>query len=172
MVNVQFSLVTDRLIIEPLALADDQFILELVNTEGWLRFIGNRNITSDADARAYIQKIIENHDISYWVVSRSDDRAKAGVITYIKREYLDHRDIGFAFLPQFSKKGYAYEATIGVLKQLIRERNILHVLATTLPGNMESIKLLKKLGFEFEREIDVKTEKLLLYATSTCKFLQ
>ena len=56
--NVQF-LMTDRLFIRPLTITDDNFILELVNTEGWLKFIGNRNVTSPLEAGAYIQRILE-----------------------------------------------------------------------------------------------------------------
>ena len=55
---------TERLLIKPLALTDDDFIFELVNTEGWIRFIGNRNIPSQDEARAYIQKVLENENVS------------------------------------------------------------------------------------------------------------
>ena len=66
--DVQPFIITERLIIQPLTLNDDSFILELVNTEGWIKFIGNRNVTSTPEAGAYIQKILENKYISYWVV--------------------------------------------------------------------------------------------------------
>ena len=49
---------TDRLLIRPLSIVDDDFILELVNSEGWLRFIGDREVGSIEDARAYIQKYL------------------------------------------------------------------------------------------------------------------
>ncbi len=54
--SFQFSISTERLLINPLSTYDDYFILELLNTEGWIKFIGNRNIHSQADASAYIQK--------------------------------------------------------------------------------------------------------------------
>src|SRR4051812_3265439 len=108
--DVQTFIVTSRLVIKPLTLEDDNFILELVNTKGWLKFIGNRNITSPDESSAYIQRILENENIFYWVVKLKDDQVSIGIITYIKRTYLDYHDIGFASLPKFSKKGYAYEA--------------------------------------------------------------
>src|SRR5215218_9705823 len=92
-------LITERLLIIPLATSDDSFILELVNTEGWISFIGNRNITSQVEAKAYIQKILENSNCSYWVVKLKEQQQSIGIITYIKRDYLEHHDIGFAFLP-------------------------------------------------------------------------
>src|SRR3954453_14987886 len=138
--DVPTYLITNRLVIKPLTLNDENFIFKLVNTEGWIKFIGNRNITSVAEARAYIQKILENGNIFYWVVKFKDNENPIGIITYIKRSYLDHHDIGFAFLPNFFKKGYAYEATTAVLNKLISEHNVSHVLATTVPKNIDSIK--------------------------------
>lgn len=35
---------TSRIILEDLEVTDNHFILELLNTEGWIRFIGERNI--------------------------------------------------------------------------------------------------------------------------------
>jgi [ribosomal protein S5]-alanine N-acetyltransferase len=165
--DIQPFLVTGRLLIQPLTITDDRFILELVNTEGWITFIGNRNITSQVDARAYILRILENKNSSYWVVKRKDDQLAIGIITYIKRDYLEHHDIGFAFLPTFAKNGYAYEATTAVLTNLIQEHKVSHILATTVPGNTRSIKLLKKIGLVFEKEMNVENETLHVYGAST-----
>jgi [ribosomal protein S5]-alanine N-acetyltransferase len=165
--EIQPFLMTERLLIQPLTITDDSFILELVNTEGWITFIGNRNITSQVDARAYILRILENKNTSYWVVKRKDNLQAMGIVTYIKRDYLEHHDIGFAFLPNFSNNGYAYEATTAVLTQLIKEHKVSHILATTVPENIRSIKLLKKIGLAFEKEIDVANETLHVYGAST-----
>src|ERR1044072_2576440 len=105
--KLDFVINTERLLLQPLSLQDDQFIFELVNTEGWLKFIGNRNINALTDAQIYIRKILSSENIAYLVVSLKKVGDKIGVITFIKREYLEHHDIGFAFLPAFSKNGYA-----------------------------------------------------------------
>ena len=152
--------------LQPLAIADDSFILELVNTEGWIKFIRNRNITSNNEAQAYIHKILDNSNITYWVVTLKDNGYKIGLITYIKRDYLEHHDIGFAFLPNFYKKGYAYEASIAVLYKLVKENDLTHILAITIPENVNSIELLKKIGLEFEQEIERDNEKLHRYGAS------
>ncbi|MFK8039089.1 MAG: hypothetical protein AB8B74_12415 [Crocinitomicaceae bacterium] len=48
------NLEADRLIIRPINLANSKFIIELVNSDGWLKFIGNRNISNKNDAEKYI----------------------------------------------------------------------------------------------------------------------
>lgn len=166
---METSITTDRLLIGPLALTDAKFILELVNSKGWLEFIGDRNVHSEDDAVAYIQKINDNPKVTYWVARLKDAGTSTGVITFIKRDYLQHHDIGFAFLPIFAGKGYAYEAVKAVLSEAINNAGHSHILATTMTTNFSSIKLLEKLGLEFDKEIEVNDEKLQLYSISTDK---
>ena len=139
----------------------------MLNTEGWLTFIGNRNIASHIDAQTYIQRIVANPNITYWVVRLKESTIPIGIITYIKRDYLEHYDIGFAFLPNFSKKGYAYEATLAVLNNIIQSQKPAWILATTIPQNTASINLLKKIGLTFEKELIIENETLHLYGCST-----
>lgn len=144
-------------------MTDDQFIIELVNTPGWIKFIGDRNIKTPEDAAAYIKKIVDNPNFTYWVVRLRDDNTSIGVISFIKREYLDHHDIGFAFLPQYQKNGYAYEAANAVLQNVLGNPAYPRVLATTLKDNVKSIHMLEKLGLIFEKEIVNGNDLLLVY---------
>lgn len=164
-------LTTGRLILEPLRINDSAFIHELVNTGGWLEFIGNRNVNSEADATAYIQKIIDNADLNYWVVRLRENGVPVGIITFIKRGYLSHYDIGFAFLPAYTKNGFAYEATKAVLQNVIHSKQHYHILSITKPNNHTAINLLKKLGLQFDKEIEIENEKLQLYSVSADKLM-
>jgi len=159
----EFTLTTERLFIRPLTKEDARFILGLVNTEGWIRFIGDRNIHTEWEAADYIQKILQSHNVSYWVVSLKDQQEKIGVVTFIQRDYLQHPDIGFAFLPDYSHKGYAFEAARNVLNKLIQDRGLVHVHAITMPENSRSVGLLAKLGLIFERQMQVEQETIYLY---------
>lgn len=156
-------MVTERLLLSPLAPTDHVFISELLNTEGWLRFIGDRNIRSEEDALAYITKINNNPSITYYTVRLKATQQPVGLVTLIQRDYLTQPDIGFAFLPAHNGNGYAYEAASVVLAKLWSEGNHPQVHAVTLPGNIRSIKLLEKLGLHFEKTIEVNNDLLHLY---------
>jgi [ribosomal protein S5]-alanine N-acetyltransferase len=156
---------TTRLSLQPLSLKDAAFIFELVNTEGWRQFIGNRNVNNLDESRHYIQKIMDNTNIQYWVAHLNEKNVPVGIVTFIKRDYLEYHDIGFAFLPQFSKNGYAYEAVFAVLNELKNEKAHPQILATTIQDNVRSIQLLKKLGFLFEKIIQQGDTELHLYAS-------
>lgn len=158
---MQPTFTTDRLTLHPLHSDDSTFIQHLVNTDGWIQFIGDRHVHTAADARAYVAKIQANMNVMYMVVRLKENEEPIGIVTIIQRDYLPHRDIGFAFLPVYAGKGYAFEAAQAVLDGMVAEDA--NVLATTLASNVNSIRLLEKLGLVFNREIEVAGETLLLY---------
>jgi [ribosomal protein S5]-alanine N-acetyltransferase len=160
------KLTTKRLSLNALTVEDGDFIQELVNTKGWLQFIGDRNIHSKEDAINYINKINATRNFYYWVVRITDTIEPIGIISFIKRSYLEHFDIGFAFLPQYNSKGYAYEAAKEILSMVKSKHEHSIVLATTVPDNLSSIKLLTKLGLHFDKEIEVGSEKLHVYSNA------
>jgi [ribosomal protein S5]-alanine N-acetyltransferase len=164
---MQTNYKTDRLLLRALTTADTAFIFELVNTDGWIKFIGDRNVHNSEDAERYIQKILSNPDVNYLVVTLHDEQTAVGIVTLIKRNYLQHHDIGFAFLPTYAKQGYAFEASAAVLADLLKSKQHQTILATTLKENVSSIQLLQKLGFSFSKEITNETDTLQLYSINT-----
>ena len=160
---------TPRLTLQKLTENDHTFISELVNTPEWLKFIGNGNPKTYDQVTEYIQKIVDNPNCTFWVVRLIDGVTPIGVITFMKRTYLEHFDIGFAFLPGYVKQGFAYEATAAVLRKISSDTIHTHILATTIPENINSIRLLEKIGLGFDKEIERDSEKLLLYSAEIAK---
>lgn len=158
---------TDRLELSLVKTEDADFVFELLNSEGWIKFIGDRKIETREAAQQYIQKILNNPQMTYWVARRKNGKIPIGMISFIKRDYLDHHDIGFAFLPAYYCKGYATEATKMILSDLMQDPNHKIILATTMPGNRSSIRLLEKAGFHFKKEIENEQVRLLLYSIKT-----
>ena len=154
------SIQTRRLQIRPICLADADFLIELVNSEGWLRYIGDRNIHTSEQAGAYIAGILENPKRFYSVIEIIPSLVPAGIVSFIFREEYECPDLGFALLPQFEKRGYGEEASSCYLKEILREGLHPKVIAITRPENHKSVRLLEKLGFVFE-ETHVKEDSIL-----------
>ena len=120
---------TERLNIRPFTLQDAAFIIELVNSEGWLKYIGDRNIKNTTDAEAYLAngpiKSYAQHNFGLWMVERKNNQTPIVMCGLIKRDTLPNPDIGFAFLPAFEKQGYAFEAIcMKHVDQIIHALNI------------------------------------------------
>ncbi|MBL4708760.1 MAG: hypothetical protein JKY48_10030 [Flavobacteriales bacterium] len=87
MSNTIYNQKTKRLTLRKFGKVDCSFILELVNSEGWLKFIGNRNIRNENDSLKYVESIINNEKVIYLVVTLKDN-TQIGIITLITRDNL------------------------------------------------------------------------------------
>lgn len=168
---------TSRLNLRQMRLDDAPFMLTLLNDPSWLRFIGDRGVRTVDDARQYLLSgaIADYARLGfgfYLVEQRSsadgEDSNRAavaiGMCGLAKRDYLDHPDIGFAFLPEFCGQAYAFEAAQAVMQYARTQLGIQRLLATTRPDNHRSSALLQKLGMQLERKLTYADRELLLYA--------
>lgn len=160
---------TERLNICRLDLEDAPFILELLNTPSWLRFIGDRNVHSVEDARDYLAKgylkSYETYGYGFYLVVLKETGVPIGICGLIRRDFLDDADIGFALLPEYESKGYGYEAANAVLNYAIQELGMKRILAITDSKNIASQRLLEKLGLKYERMVAYpgEDEPLMLF---------
>lgn len=160
---------TDRLIIRWLTIEDAAFILELVNDPSWLRFIGDRGVRALEDARNYILKgpveMYGRLGFGLYLVELKDEGVPIGTCGLIKRDSLKDVDIGFAFLPSFRGRGYAYEAASAVLAYGKNTLGLERIVAIVSPGNDRSIRLLEKLGLQFEQRVQLsERDEVKLFA--------
>lgn len=143
-------IITENLILRFYTLKDAEFLHKLMNSEAWLRNIGDRGIKTVENAEDYITinyfSAYEKYRYGPYLVSLKESGVPIGSVGLYKRETLEHPDIGFAFLPEFWNRGFALEAADAVMKFSITGLNIKTILGITLPDNLSSIKLLKKLG--------------------------
>jgi ribosomal-protein-alanine N-acetyltransferase len=141
---------TERLALRWLTRADAAFIQELVNQPSWLRNIGERNVRSPEDAVGYIEKgpraSYALHGFGLWCVVRKEDGVPLGICGLIKRDHLDHPDIGFAYLERFQGRGYGTEAAIATMEHARGTLGVPRILAVVDPANGGSISILRKLG--------------------------
>lgn len=163
---------TERLSLRWLAMNDAAFVRQLVNEPSWLRFIGDRGVRNDDDARRYLEKgpiaMYATMGFGLYLVELRDGGAPIGLCGFVKRDTLADVDLGFAFLPEFRGRSYAYEAASATMAFGRRALGLSRVVAITVPDNMPSIRLLERLGFRFERRVRLgdDAEELCLYAAA------
>lgn len=110
---------TDRVVLSWLSPDDAPFILELLNDSSWLHYIGDKGIRTLEDARGYIVdgpiQMYESHGFGLYKVELKEEGTPLGICGLIKRDSLQHVDIGFAFLTDYHSMGYAKEAAAATL---------------------------------------------------------
>lgn len=160
---------TERLRVREFNTEDASFILELLNTPGWLEFIGDRNVRTDEQARSYLEngpmKSYRENGFGLYMVETKETNTPVGMCGVLKRGTLDHPDIGFAFLPAHGGVGYAKEIAKATLNYADNTLRIPILLAITKPNNRRSIRLLERIGFVFAETFHLNdaTDPLLLY---------
>jgi len=146
---------TERLLLRPITVDDAEFILILLNEPSFLRYIGDKQVRNIEDARQYILNgpiaSYERHGLGLLLVELRDSHTRIGMCGLLKRDELPEPDIGFALMPDFWNKGFAFEAAAAVLQDARDRLKLQRILAITSLDNDASIKLLERLGFKFER---------------------
>jgi ribosomal-protein-alanine N-acetyltransferase len=150
------QLQTPRLDLQALTFDDTPFVVELLNDPAFLRYIGDKGVRDDTGARAYLANgphaSYAQHGFGLLRVSLREGGTPIGICGLLKRDTLEHPDIGFAFLPTWCRGGYGFESASAVLADARAVQKIGRVMAITTPDNEPSIRLLHKLGFVLEDE--------------------
>lgn len=153
---------TERLYLRALDLEDAAFILELVNSPGWLKYIGYRNINTIEDAQNYLLdgplKSYSMNGFGLWCIVLKESNAPIGMCGLLKREYLDHPDLGYAILPPYEGLGYTTEITKATLAYIVEILKINTIMAITNVDHVRSIRVLEKNAFVFERFMNMPGE--------------
>ncbi|PKI15949.1 GNAT family N-acetyltransferase [Colwellia sp. 12G3] len=158
---------TKRLTIRHFNLNDAEFIVRLLNEESFIRYIADKNVRTRTDAINYLTNgpisSYQHYECGLSLVLLKGTETPIGMCGLLKREELDVPDLGFAFLPEFWGKGYANEAACSVLKEGLAVNSLNTILAVTLPDNVGSNSLLKKVGFSLQGKIEIYGSQSNLY---------
>ena len=153
---------TDRLELRQFRDDDAGFILELLNEPEFRRFIGDKGVRSLDDARGYLQQgpiaSYAEHGFGILRANCAMSGDALGMCGLVWRQEFDDPDLGFAFLARHWSKGYASEAARTVLEYARVELGLRRVIAMADDDNRASVRVLEKLGFEFETRVTMPGE--------------
>jgi RimJ/RimL family protein N-acetyltransferase len=145
---------SERLQLRHLVDTDAAFILELLNDPDFIRNIADRGVRTLEAAREYIltgpTASYERFGFGLFLVQLRDLAVPIGICGLLRRDSHPDVEIGFAYLPAFRGKGYAFEAAAAVLEFGTESLRLHRIVALTAAENHASMKVLEKLGFEFQ----------------------
>lgn len=149
------TLVTARLRLNWLTADDAEMMLAVWNDPDFVRYVGDRGVRTEDEALRALEAgpfaMYEQYGWGpYRVALRADD-VPIGVCGLFRRPALDDPDIGYAVLPAWAGQGYAMEAARAVLEHARDVLQLPRVTAIVSPENQRSVRLLEKLGLEYEK---------------------
>lgn len=163
---------TDRLRLRKIDTDDAEFMLRLLNDTTFIQYVDDKKARDLESAKTYILEgpvaSYQSYGYGLYLVETIDNRAPIGICGILKRDFLDHADIGFALMPEYREVGYAFEAAQATIELARSELKLSHIVAFTVANNTRSIKLLEKLGMAFDRMIDLPADgkRVNLYGCS------
>ena len=150
---------TDRLVLREVDEADAAFVLELLNSPGFIENIADRGVRTLDAARDYIREKIATsyaeHGFGMWAVVPKRETAPVGLAGLVKRDVLAHVDVGYAFLEAAWGRGYAEESARAVLDYARERLGLATIVAITTPENRASQRVLEKIGLRYLDTIDL-----------------
>jgi RimJ/RimL family protein N-acetyltransferase len=153
----QIILSTPRLQLRTMDENDAVFYLRLVNDPSFIHNIRDKGIRSLEDAITAIQtghqEVQEKMGFSLYLVERKSDQQAIGLCGLVKRPELEDIDIGYAYLPEFTGQGYAFEAGKAVIQFAQNTLRLNKLVAITSLHNTASENLLIKMGFQITATI-------------------
>ena len=164
------SLETERLRLRPLTEEDARFMFELLNDPSFIRNIGDRKVRTLEGAKTYISDgpvaSYAKNGFGLYLVELKESHEPMGICGLIRRNTLNDVDIGYAFLPKFWSKGYAFEAALAIKEYARDTIGLKRMVAVVDPENQSSIRLLEKLGMRFEKMVRLSADdiELILFA--------
>jgi RimJ/RimL family protein N-acetyltransferase len=155
---------TERLLLRHLSIEDADFILELLNEPSFIRNIGDRGVRTIDGANSYILNgpvaSYAKNGFGLYLVKLKETDESIGMCGLIKRDTLKDVDIGYAFLPRFWSKGYAVESARAVKEYAKNAVGLNRIVAIVDPENEGSIRVLEKIGLQFEKMVKLSEDDI------------
>ena len=162
---------TDRLVLRELTEDDAPFMLALLNSPGFIEGIADRGVRTLDAAAAYVRERVmasyAEHGFGMWGVVPKGESDPVGLAGLVKRDVLEHVDIGYAFLEPAWGRGYAQEAAAAVLKHAREALGLSTIVAITNLDNKASQRVLEKIGLRYvdQRDLPGWDEPSAYYST-------
>jgi ribosomal-protein-alanine N-acetyltransferase len=152
MINTEFRIETARLVMREWSLNDTDNLYELNSDPEVVKFTGNDAFKNKQE----VVDLISNYDqykkfnMGRWVV---ESRQTGEFFGWCGLKKIDEEiDLGYRFMKRHWRKGYATESSIASLNYGFNRLGLKRIIGRAVHENINSIRVLKKLGMEYEKD--------------------
>jgi ribosomal-protein-alanine N-acetyltransferase len=152
---------TDRLIIRPAKIEDSRLLFDLNSDPEVVRYTGDTSFTTLLDAQNVIRDRLisdfEKYKMGRFMVFLKD----GSFLGWCGLKYFPETnevDLGYRFYKKHWGKGFATESSKAMLQYGFEALNLKRIIAKAMPENVNSIKVMHKLGMTFRGYVHDPTD--------------
>ncbi len=145
---------TQRLILREITLDDTEALFELHTNPAVQKYTGEPVVTSMQEMKKAIEtRIINYKKYGYgrWAAILKNGQHFVGWAGLDYLPEFDAIDLGYRFLPQYWGQGIATEVSHAILNYGFNSLELKKIIAIALKENKASIRVMEKIGMEFEK---------------------
>lgn len=163
---------TERCVIREFDMPDLPELFELYNKPGITDFVEPLYEYKEEAVyeKAYIENMYRYFGYGMWVVFDKESGKMIGRAGLEHREYNpeigNELEIGYLFAPEYQHKGYATEVCSFILDFAKNNTEFEEISCLINQQNTASIKLIERLGFDFERQVESENVMMNKYRLS------
>jgi RimJ/RimL family protein N-acetyltransferase len=160
------SLGTERLLASPLRADDFAVLCELHRDPAVMATLGG--VRTDESTRAYLAENLahwDEHGFGLWIFRERAANAFVGRggLRHVVLEGQSEVEVAYALAREAWGKGFATEMAQAALDVAFRQLGLQDLVAFTGPENLASRRVMEKVGFRYERDIEHRGEHMVLY---------
>jgi RimJ/RimL family protein N-acetyltransferase len=161
------QLETDRLLLRSFRDTDIDAYAAMCADPEVMRYVGDRGPLSRDDAWRQMAMLVGHWHLrgfGMWAVEERSTETFVGRVGLHFPEGWPDREIAWAFARPYWGKGYALEAARAVLTQAFELFQWPRAVSLIDPANRRSIHLAERLGERFDKEVEVRGNRVWLYS--------
>lgn len=139
---------TARTLLRPLVKSDAAALHDVLRDEQTCTWWSGPPHKNMAETEAYLCKSIGSQNTKTWVITCGDDRALGWV--YLEEGRTGIAELGYILHRDYWGQGLVFEAALAVVEYGFDTGNLRRIFADADPDNIGSIRVMEKLGFQFE----------------------
>lgn len=162
---MRYILETNRLILRELNPNDAKSFYDLNSNPNVIKYTGNVAFKNEEEATEFLVNYEDYKLNGYgrWAVILKSTNTFIGWCGLKFDGVENETDIGFRFFEEEWGKGYATESAIACLQYGFEKLKLKRIIGRAMKANVGSIKVLEKIGLEYERDTYLDGKDAVIY---------
>ncbi|WP_426474402.1 GNAT family N-acetyltransferase [Chryseobacterium balustinum] len=162
---MKIILETNRLLLREFDTSDAESFYELNLNPNVIKYTGNSAFKDIDEAKAFLENYsdYQRNGFGRWAVVDKSTKMFFGWCGLKYDENLNETDIGFRFFEHFWNQGFATESAKACINYGFEKLNLKTIIGRAMKENIPSIKVLEKIGLQYEKGFDFDGQEGVIY---------